>query len=221
MPSRPDTVSADEVREVQRGLRMAHPPDASALKEEVRVLEDLERRPTLARSWGYAKLIGPGYMQSAMTLGGGTATAALFSGALFGYELLWVAPVAMALGVLMLSAVAHQTLSTGARPFDSMKQFAGAPLAWAWAFGALASSVIWHFPQYALASAVMVDMSEAVGLGSPPRGLMGCLVLAWAVALSMLYASGRMVPGLREGSQAHGLGHRCGDATGGTADRHF
>ena len=128
-----------------------------------------------------------------MTLGGGTATAALFSGAVFGYELLWVAPLAMALGVLMLAAVSHQTLSTGARPFDAMRRFAGAPLAWAWALGALAASIIWHFPQYALASSVLVDISDALGLGQPPRGAMGLLVLLWAVGLSMLYASGRMV----------------------------
>ena len=43
----------------------------------------------------YLKLLGPGYLQSAMTLGGGTASASLFAGAVFGYQLLWVAPVAM------------------------------------------------------------------------------------------------------------------------------
>ncbi len=186
-------VTSAELDEVRRGLRMAHPPDPAALEQERAELERLDGAPALQRMRGYARLIGPGYLQSAMTLGGGTATAALFSGAVFGYQLLWVAPLAMALGVLMLAAVAHQTLSTGARPFESMRRFAGAPLAWAWALGALGASIIWHFPQYALASSVLVDMSDAVGLGQPPRAAMGALVLVWAIAASMMYASGRMI----------------------------
>ncbi|MEM1247001.1 MAG: divalent metal cation transporter [Acidobacteriota bacterium] len=186
-------MSAGDLQDVQRGLRMANPPDPAELRAEVVELRRLETLPPLRRASGYFRVVGPGYLQSAMTLGGGTATAALFSGALFGYELLWVAPVAMLLGIVMLAAVSHQTLSTGQRPFDAMRRFAGAPLAWAWALGALAASVIWHFPQYALASSMLVDVSEALGLGSPPRFLMGLVVLAWAVLLSMLYASGTWV----------------------------
>jgi manganese transport protein len=48
----------------------------------------------------YLHTLGPGYMQSAMTLGGGSAFAALFAGAAFGYQLLWVAPLGMFLGLL-------------------------------------------------------------------------------------------------------------------------
>jgi hypothetical protein len=95
----------------------------------------------------------------------------------------------MLLGVVMLSAVAHQTLSTGERPFDAMRRHAGPFFAWAWALGALVSSIIWHFPQYSLASAVLVDMGAVVGLdGLDPRA-MGFVVLAWAVAISMLYGA--------------------------------
>ena len=39
-----------------------------------------------------------------MQIGGGTAFAAIFAGAAFGYSLLWVAPFAMALGIVMLAA---------------------------------------------------------------------------------------------------------------------
>ena len=34
------------------------------------------------------------------------ASLALFAGAIFGYQLLWVAPLAMALGMIMLTALA-------------------------------------------------------------------------------------------------------------------
>jgi len=171
------------------GLRMAHPPDPEELAREVETLRELESKGWLERTSGYLKFAGPGYLQSAFTLGGGTAAASLFAGAAFGYALLWVAPVAMLLGVVMLSAVAYQTLSTGLRPFDAMRRYAGAPFAWGWALGALLSSIIWHFPQYSLASAVLVDMGEVVGLGRLQQGWMGVVVLVWAIALSALYGS--------------------------------
>ena len=183
----PEALSAAERADLQVGLRMAHPPDPAALAEERQRLTDLEAAPRKTRWRAFAGLIGPGYMQSAMTLGSGTAASALFAGAVFGYELLWVAPLAMLLGMVMLSAVAHQTLSTGLRPFDAMRRFAGAPLAWSWALGALIASIVWHFPQYALASAVLVDLGEAAGVEGLPAPLLGFLVLLWAILVSSLY----------------------------------
>jgi len=181
--------SSDEpdIGSLQAGLRMATPPDPAALASERMALAALEGKSLGERVRGYWKLIGPGYMQSAMTLGGGTATSALFAGALFGYDLLWVAPVAMLLGVLMLSVIAHQTLSTGMRPFAAMCRYAGKPIAWGWALGALLASIIWHFPQYSLASACLVDMGEVVGVEGLSPSLMGFVVLAWALGLSYLY----------------------------------
>jgi Mn2+/Fe2+ NRAMP family transporter len=185
MPER-ESLQLDEVR---AGLRMVNPPSPAQLQQERQHLVELESAKPLTRTLGYFKLIGPGYLQSAMTLGGGTAAASLFAGAIFGYQLLWVAPLAMALGIIMLAAISHQTLSTGLRPFEAMKKYAGAPLAYGWAVGALLSSLIWHFPQYALASAVLVDMADVLGAGSPSNLWMGLLVLVWAIALSTLYGT--------------------------------
>ena len=170
-----------------QGLRMASPPDAAALARERAELTQLASRPATTRVRRYLGLLGPGYLQSAMTLGGGTVSSALFAGAIFGYELLWVAPLAMALGLVMLSAISWQTLSTGRRPWPAMREHAGPFFAWAWALGALLSSIIWQFPQYALASAVLVDMGDVVGLRDLSPVLAGALVLAWALALSNLY----------------------------------
>ena len=64
---------------------------------------ELDARPFPGRVAGYLRFMGPGYLQSAMTLGGGSAFAALFSGAAFGYQLLWVAPSAMLLGIIVPS----------------------------------------------------------------------------------------------------------------------
>jgi len=175
-----------EGAESWKGLRMSSPPDAAALAAQREALRALEDAPLVRRWRGYLSFLGPGYLQSAMTLGGGTASAALFSGAVFGYKLLWVAPLAMALGMVMLTAVSWQTLSTGQRPWPAMREHAGPFFAWAWALGALLSSVIWQFAQYALASAVIVDLAEVVG-AQLSAGVAGALVLAWALLVSSLY----------------------------------
>lgn len=170
------------------GLPMVASPSPEKLAEERKVLTDLEQQSFTARTRGYWKFVGPGYMQSALTLASGSVASALFGGAVFGYRLLWVAPVAMLLGVVMLSAVSHQTLSTGLRPLAAMKKYAGAPWAWAWAFGALIACVIWQFPQFSLAGAVVVDMGKVLGLTLKPWWV-GVAVLGWASAVSMTYGS--------------------------------
>ena len=161
--------------------------------EEAAELQALDARPFLPRTLGYLKRMGPGYMQSAMTLGGGTAFASIFAGAAFGYQLLWVAPVAMLLGIIVLSAVAHQTLSTGERPFEAMRKHAGGFFAYGWAFSGIASSIIWQFAQYALASAMLVTLAEGSGVEVPQWG-MGVVALVWCVGVALLYdASPRLV----------------------------
>ena len=69
----------------------------------------------------YMKLSGPGWLQSAITLGGGSLSGALFLGVIGGYEFLWVQVMAMVMGVIMLSAISYVTLSTGESPFKSLK----------------------------------------------------------------------------------------------------
>lgn len=148
----------------------------------------LEHAPPLARAVGYLRLMGPGYMQSAMTLGGGTAFASIFAGAAFGYKLLWVAPLSMLLGIVVLSAVAWQSLSRpDVDPFDAMKRHAGAFFAYAWAIGAVLSSIIWQFAQYALAASMLVLLGRQLGWGDAPRWIMGMVALAWCVTVGLLY----------------------------------
>jgi manganese transport protein len=140
------------------------------------------------------KQMGPGYMQSAMTLGGGTAFAAIFGGAAFGYRLLWVAPVSMALGVVVLSAVAHQTLCTGEDPFRAMKRHAGPFFAYGWGIAAILSSIIWQFAQYALAASMLVLLADQLGWSGAPRWAAGLIALVWCVAVGLLYdRSARLV----------------------------
>jgi manganese transport protein len=185
-------------RDLQRALVQSdvESPEAAARRaQESRELAELADAPRLKRWRHYFGLVGPGFLQSAMTLGGGTAASSLFMGAAFGYRLLWVAPVSMLLGIVVLAAVSWQTLSTGERPFASMARHAGTPLAWAWAIGALLASIVWHFPQYALASAVLVDIGDLAGQPDIPPFGAALLVLLWALVTSIFY--GRSPAGVR------------------------
>ena len=131
---------------------------------EAEQLTALAARPALARVPAYLRLSGPGWLQGAMTLGGGSAITSLTIGAVYGYELLWVQPLSMLIGCIMLFALSHQTLSTGEKPFNAMRDHVHPSLAWFWAIAALASSIIWGFSHYPL-SAGMLEEILAVGAG--------------------------------------------------------
>ena len=139
--------------------------------------------------WQSVQAGGPGWLQGAMTLGGGSAITSLTIGAVFGYEFLWLQPVAMLIGCVMLFALSHQTLSTGERPFAAMRDHVSPPLAWLWAIAALLSSIIWGFSHYPL-SAGMLEEAISVSVGFELRGenqsmaregyLFGLALLVWA-----------------------------------------
>ena len=76
--------------------------DPEALAREREMLRGLAGKPALTRFRAYYALTEPGWLQSAFTLGGGSAVASLYLGAHYGYELLWVQPLAMLVGIVML-----------------------------------------------------------------------------------------------------------------------
>ncbi len=94
----------------------------------------------------YARLSGPGWLQSAITLGGGSLAGALFLGVIGGYSILWVQLVAMILGVVMLCAISYITLSTGRSPFEAMRTEINPVLAWGWLIATLLANLVWAFP---------------------------------------------------------------------------
>lgn len=145
------------------GLPMIKSRDAAALAAERQYLAHLSAGPAPRRWWAYLRLSGPGWLQGAMTLGAGTASASLFSGALLGFQLMWLQPVAMLTGVFMLNALAYQTLSTGMRPFEAFRRYVHPAVAWGWALASLLASIVWHFPQYNVSAAVVADMAAQAG----------------------------------------------------------
>jgi len=176
--------------------------DPAALAEERAFLLELKGATRMARWRGYLRLAGPGWLQSAFTLGSGSAVASLYLGAHYGYELLWVQPLAMIVGIVMLMAASHQTLSTGVRPFEAMRRYVHPGLAWAWAVATLIATIVFHLPQYALAAGVTEDM-VAVASGWQPTGgartgfLMGLGILFLAISTAVTWSYGRSIRGIR------------------------
>ncbi|MDR3234443.1 MAG: divalent metal cation transporter [Planctomycetaceae bacterium] len=136
------------------------------LNQEKEHLLEIASRPLVPRALGYIRMTGPGLLQSAMTLGAGSAAASVVAGASFGYKLLWVQPIAMFLGVMMFAALSNVVLTTQERPYWGFMRETGkiwkpfAALIFLWGLGSIMSSVIWHFPQYGLAAGAARSMVE-------------------------------------------------------------
>ncbi|RMG35527.1 MAG: hypothetical protein D6725_12405 [Planctomycetota bacterium] len=103
----------------------------------------------------YTRLSGPGWLQSAITLGGGSLASSLYLGVLAGFSLLWLQPLAMVFGIIMLSAIGYVTLSTGERPFRAINEHVSPVLGWSWALAVAAANIVWCLPQYSLAFGVL------------------------------------------------------------------
>ncbi len=175
---------------LRRGLPMVGARDPEALELEKARLRAIDARPGRWRRWrGYWSLSGPGWVQSALTLGAGSAGASIFAGAAYGYELLWVQPVAMFLGVVMFAAIGHQTLVTQARPYDVFRKTLHPALAFAWGAVVLLASIIWQFPQYALATSVSRDIFAVAGIDMP-RAPIALALLVAGTALCWSYGQG-------------------------------
>jgi len=164
-----------------KGLPMYNKASEEALKQEIDFLVSLENKSTLQRWKGFWSKTGPGWMQSAMTIGGATAMTSLFAGAFYQYRLLWVQPLAMILGVIMLAALSHQTLSTEIRPFEAMKKYIHPAFAWSWAIATLLSTMIWHFPMYALVGGMGEDVLKAVSEINPGSTGQTLILIAFGV----------------------------------------
>ncbi len=146
----------------EKGLPMTAKWDPEKLAREEAFLQELEKKSLWERIRGYAKLTGPAWLQSAMTLGAGSAAASVMSGASFGYKLLWVQPLAMFCGIIVFAALAKIVLTTGERPYRSFGRELHPIVPLFWALGTIVASIIWHFPQYTLAGAAAWDLAQVV-----------------------------------------------------------
>lgn len=113
------------------------------------------KKGTLATFGVFIRLSGPGWLQSAITMGGGSLSSSLYLGVLAGFSILWVQPIAMVLGIIMLSAIGYVTLSTGQRPLRAINEHVNPVLGWGWLLSAMTANLVWSMPQYALGVAAV------------------------------------------------------------------
>jgi Mn2+/Fe2+ NRAMP family transporter len=127
----------------------------SVVEQERRMLAEAGAAGGWTKYRTYFRLSGPGWIASAITLGGGSLASSLFLGVLGGYSLLWLQPLAMALGIVMMAAIGYVTLSTGQRPFAAINEHVNPVLGWGWALAVALANVIFCMPQFSLAFSVL------------------------------------------------------------------
>ncbi len=138
----------------------------------------------------FAKLSGPGWLQGAITLGGGSLAGALYLGIVAGFGLMWLQPLAMICGVIMLSAIAYVTLSTGNRPFGMINSHLSPVLGWAWLIATVMANIVWCMPQFNLGrAALQQNLIPAVGESNICTIIICVIFFAIAFYVNMLYQS--------------------------------
>ena len=176
------------------------PPDAPAptnRQQEENYLREVNARPLPGRIQGYIALSGPGWLQSAITLGGGSLASGLYLGVLSGFAMLWLQPLAMILGIIMLSAIGYITLSTGERPFRAINRHVSPVLGWGWLIGSQLANMVWALPQYSLATGVLRQnlLPDLLGTSGPLTEFQSTLlivgtILAVSTIITWSYGSG-------------------------------
>ena len=156
-------------------------------QRELDVIEEVKDKNRLGKFFGYAKISGPGWLQGAITLGGGSLAGALYLGVLSGYGFLWVQPLAMICGIIMLSAIAYVTLSTGERPLQAINTHLHPLLGWSWVIATIMANIVWTMPQFALGTAAIRQNLFSDAIGKWP---IIAVFLAIGLYVNYLYQSG-------------------------------
>jgi len=150
---------------------------------------DAQNKGRCATLKTYIKLSGPGWLQSAITLGGGSLAGSLYLGIIGGYEMMWLQPLMMIFGIVMLSAISYVALSTGEKPFQSLNQHISPVLGWGWAIATLMANLVWTMPQFSLGTAAL---QQNLGLFQGPNGkyIISIILFVVSTVLVSLYVKG-------------------------------
>ena len=170
--------------------------ESNVHNEEIQHLLEVNRRPLVGRLFGYFKLSGPGFIQSATTLGAGTATSSFYLGWKFGYSMIWVQILGMLMGVIMFAAVARPALCRDESIYRAMYKHVHPWIAILWALATIVASMIWCVSQYAAAVACLGDAGQVVGVisdeapvGDNIKWIIGAAILIISIPLTWTYGS--------------------------------
>jgi Mn2+/Fe2+ NRAMP family transporter len=144
----------------------------------------------------YVKLSGPGWLQSGITLGGGSLSSSLYLGVLVGFSFMWLQPLAMILGIIMMSAISYVTLSAGERPLRAINSHVSPVLGWGWLIASMMANLVWSLPQFALGTAALRQNILPGILGTeampeiPSKMIAGAIFLAFCLTFTLTYGAG-------------------------------
>jgi Mn2+/Fe2+ NRAMP family transporter len=144
----------------------------------------------------FIRLSGPGWLQSGITVGGVSFSSSLYLGVLTGFCFLWLQPIAMILGIIMLAAIAYVTLSTGQRPLRAINSHINPVLGWSWLFASMAANLVWSMPQFTLATRAIQQnlLPNIIGPEVVPdpwgKTIVVCCILAICILVTMFYGAG-------------------------------
>lgn len=141
---------ADKKSQKKAAAEKPSPAD-NKLEADREMLAEAQEAGFMPTLGAYVRMSGPGWLQSAITLGGGSLGSSLYLGVIAGFGMMWVQPLAMILGIIMLSAIGYVTVVTGERPFRAINEHVNPVLGWGWALAVFAANIVWCLPQYSLA----------------------------------------------------------------------
>lgn len=129
-------------------------------------------------------------MDAALTLGAGTLTAAMLSGAMFGYKTAWLLWLSMGLGLFMMAAMARFT-AAGHGAVALQNRHHG------WLVGSLmtalvgtaAVAVVFNYGQYSLGTHLIESLAERAGIPFP-RNVNWVLYMAVTSWITLSYGRG-------------------------------
>jgi Mn2+/Fe2+ NRAMP family transporter len=167
------------------------------IEKERQMILDAQKKGKGALFKVFVRLSGPGWLQSGITLGGGSLSSSLYLGVLVGFSFMWLQPLAMILGIIMLSAIAYVTLSTGQRPLRPINEHVSPVLGWGWLLASMMANLVWSLPQFALGTAA-IRQNLLPGLIGPESGvgeihgkmIAGAIFLVIALTATLTYSAG-------------------------------
>ena len=159
-------------------------------------IQEINSRSLLGRTFGYFRLSGPGFIQSAITLGASTATSSFYLGWKFGYSMLWVQILGMVMGVVMFAAVARPALYRSESILSAMSKYVHPIVAYAWVGASIVASMFWCMNQYSTAVPCLEDVGVVTGViseagSSTVKWGIGIVILAASVVMTWSYGSER------------------------------
>ena len=166
------------------------------IEKDRQLILDAQRKGKGALFKVYVKLSGPGWLQSGITLGGGSLSSSLYLGVLVGFSFMWLQPLAMILGIIMMSAISYVTLSAGERPLHAINTHVSPVLGWGWLIASMMANLVWSLPQFALGTAALRQNILPGILGTeampeiPSKMIAGAIFLAFCLTFTLTYGAG-------------------------------